>query len=163
MSPVKHFAVKNDLLAYGIKGRKATSYNSVHFALGQESQSKGGIGGQGTLGTACVALLSRDEHRVNSLDFFVLFDQAKSTSSSGDEDNNKIRNNKTLLAESRQSILEIASKELGTRKATGNYDGSRVEEYHETYHSCPDYRGLHYHNLYHFHHFLFLPNAKGEG
>ena len=48
---------------------------------------------------------------------------------SGDEDNNKIRNNKTLLTESRQSIIAIASAELGIKEATGNNDGPRVEKY----------------------------------
>ncbi|SKB65007.1 hypothetical protein SAMN05660841_01693 [Sphingobacterium nematocida] len=128
MSPVKQLAIKDDLLAYGVKGRKATNRNSVHFALGQDSQSKRGIGGQETLGTACVALRSLDEHRVNSLDL-CFFPSRERRSQSGDEDNNKIRNNKTLLAESRQSIIAIASKELGIREATGNNDGLRVEEY----------------------------------
>ena len=63
-----------------------------------------------------------------SSDDFCFF-LGKRRSLSGDEDNYKIRNNKTLLAESRQSIIAIASKELGTHEATGNNDGSRVEEY----------------------------------
>jgi hypothetical protein len=45
------------------------------------------------------------------------------------EDNNKIKNNKALLAENRQSIITIASAELGIKEATGNNDGPRVEEY----------------------------------
>ena len=63
-----------------------------------------------------------------SSDDFCFF-LGKRRSLSGDEDNYKIRNNKTLLAESRQSIIAIASKELGTSEATGNNDGRRVEEY----------------------------------
>ena len=116
MSPVKYLAFKDDLLAYGVKGRKATNSSSVHFALGQESQSKGGIGGQGTLGTACVALRSRDEDRLNSLDLCGTFYQGKVPRLSANEDK-------------RNLIISIASKELGTREATGNNDGPRVEEY----------------------------------
>ena len=86
MSPVKHFAVKNDLLAYGIKGRKATNCHSVHFVLGQESQSKRGIRGPETLGPAYVALRSHDEHRVNSLDLCGTFYQGKVPRQSANED-----------------------------------------------------------------------------
>ncbi len=116
ISPVKYFAVKNDLLAYGVKGRKATNCNSVHFALGEDSQSKGGARALETLGTACVALRSRDEHRVNSLDLCGTFYQGKVPRLSANEDK-------------RNLLINIASAELGVREATGNNDGPRVEEY----------------------------------
>ncbi len=74
MSPVKIPVFKDDLLAYGFKGRKVTYSSSVHFALEKDFQSKRGTRGRETLETGSVALRSRDEHRLNSLDFFVLFD-----------------------------------------------------------------------------------------
>ncbi|WP_246032701.1 C40 family peptidase [Sphingobacterium yanglingense] len=106
----------NDLLAYEVKGRKATDCNSVHFALGQESQSKGGIRGQATLGPAGVALRSRDEHRINSLDLCGTFYQGKVPRQSANEDK-------------RSLIITIASAELGVKEATGNNDGPRIEQY----------------------------------
>ncbi|ERJ58975.1 hypothetical protein M472_09355 [Sphingobacterium paucimobilis HER1398] len=116
MSPLKYLAFKDDLLACGVKGRKTTDRSSVHFALGQDSQSKEGTGGLGTLGTAPVALRSRDEHRLNSLDLCGTFYQGKVSRRSANEDK-------------RNLIISIASKELGTREATDNNDGPRVEEY----------------------------------
>ncbi len=116
ISPVKQLAIKDDLLAYGVKGRKATNSSSVHFALDQDSQSKGRIEGQGTLGTACVALRSRDEHKLNSLDLCGTFYQGKVPRQSANEDKSNL-------------IIAIASKELDVREATGNNDGKRVEEY----------------------------------
>jgi len=116
MLPVKYLAFKDDLLAYGVKGRKATNSSSVHFVLNQDSQSKGGIGGQGTLGTASAALRSRDEDRLNSLDLCGTFYQGKVPRPSANEDK-------------RNLIIAIASAELGVREATGNNDGPRVEEY----------------------------------
>ncbi|WP_317192428.1 CHAP domain-containing protein [Sphingobacterium faecale] len=113
---MKYLAFKDDLLAYGVKGRKATNSSSVHFALVQESQSKAGTGGQGILGTASVALRSRDEDRLNSLDLCGTFYQGKVPRQSANEDK-------------RNLIIAIASKELGVREATGNNDGKRVEEY----------------------------------
>ncbi|TDQ80302.1 C40 family peptidase [Sphingobacterium yanglingense] len=115
MSPVKQLAIKDDLLAYGDQGRKATNRKAVYFALGQESQSKGGIGGQETLGPACVALRRLDEHRVNSLDLCGTFYQGKVPRQSANED--------------RIKIINIASAELGVHEATGHNDGPRVEEY----------------------------------
>ncbi|MDR2282346.1 MAG: C40 family peptidase [Sphingobacterium sp.] len=50
------------------------------------------------------------------------------TKHSGDEDM-KIKEDKILFASIRQSIIVIASKELGTREATDNNDGPRIEEY----------------------------------
>ncbi|MFD2556575.1 hypothetical protein [Sphingobacterium tabacisoli] len=62
-----------------------------------------------------------------SSDDFCFF-LGKRRSPSGDEDM-KIKDDKILFASIRQSIIVIASKELGTREATGNNDGPRVEEY----------------------------------
>ncbi|MFD2553087.1 NlpC/P60 family protein [Sphingobacterium tabacisoli] len=68
-----------------------------------------------------------------SSDDFCFF-LGKRRNPSGDEDM-KIKDDKILFASIRQSIITIASKELGVREATGNNDGPRVEEY------------LHYTNL----------------
>ncbi|ERJ57944.1 hypothetical protein M472_04110 [Sphingobacterium paucimobilis HER1398] len=62
-----------------------------------------------------------------SSDDFCFF-LVKRRSPSGDEDM-KIKDDKILFASIRQSIITIASKELGVREATGNNDGPRVEEY----------------------------------
>ncbi|ERJ57701.1 hypothetical protein M472_02870 [Sphingobacterium paucimobilis HER1398] len=62
-----------------------------------------------------------------SSDDFCFF-LGKRRSPSGDEDM-KIKDDKILFASIRQSIIAIASAELGTTEATGNNDGKRVEEY----------------------------------
>ncbi|MFD2556016.1 CHAP domain-containing protein [Sphingobacterium tabacisoli] len=77
LSSLKQFPIRDDLLAYGIKGRKATNSNSVHFAIHKDFQSMGRTLGKETLETASVALRSRDKHRVNSLDLCGTFYQGK--------------------------------------------------------------------------------------
>ncbi|MBL1407221.1 CHAP domain-containing protein [Sphingobacterium sp. C459-1T] len=126
ISPLKQFPIKDDLLAYGVKGRKAIIYKNSHFAVHKDLpsvssqarfQSKGRKKGVGTLETALIALRSRDEHRLNSLDLCGTFYQGKVPRWSADEDNK------------RYLILTIATAELGVKESTGNNDGSRVEEY----------------------------------
>ena len=116
MSPVKILVFKDDILAYGVKGRKAMNSSYVHFALEQDFQSRVGRRERETLETTSVALRSRGEHRLNSLDLCGTFDQGKVPRRSANE-------------EKRNLIIAIASKELGVREATGNNDGPRIEEY----------------------------------
>ena len=137
ISSVKQFFY-DDLLAYGIKGRKATNGSSVYFALDQDFQSMGWTGEQETSETASVALRSRDEHRVNSLDLCGTFYQGKVPRQSANEDNKKIKDDRPIRLHFvslkvtgglRDRILKIASKELGIKESTGNNDGPRVEQY----------------------------------
>ena len=64
----------------------------------------------------------------SSDEFWTLL-RSKVSRLSGMEDNNKIKSNKALLTKNRQSIIAIASKELGVHEATGNNDGPRIEQY----------------------------------
>ncbi|ERJ58958.1 hypothetical protein M472_09255 [Sphingobacterium paucimobilis HER1398] len=124
ISPLKQFPIKDDLLTYGVKGRKAIIYKNLHFAAHKDLpsvssqarfQSKGRKKGVGTLETALIALRSRDEHRLNSLDLCGTFYQGKVPRWSADEDNKRI------------GILNIATAELGVKESTGNNDGLRVD------------------------------------
>ncbi len=134
MSPVKIPVLKGDLLAYGVKYRKATNSSYVHFALEQDARSKM-INSSTPLQSRLmspVKILTIAEGGTNvrsecSSDDFCFF-LGKRRSPSSDEDM-KIKDNKILFTSIRQSIIAIASKELGVREATGNNDGPRVEEY----------------------------------
>ncbi|ERJ58785.1 hypothetical protein M472_08390 [Sphingobacterium paucimobilis HER1398] len=123
LSPLKQFPVKDDLLAYGVKGRKAIIYKNSHFALHKDLpsvssqarfQSMGRKKGMETLETALIALRSRDEHRLNSIDLCGTFYQGKVPRWSAIEDK-------------RNLIIAIASAELGIKESTGNNDGPRID------------------------------------
>ncbi|SKB49852.1 hypothetical protein SAMN05660841_00896 [Sphingobacterium nematocida] len=132
MSPVNIPVFKDDLLAYGIKDRKATNSISEDFALEQDLPS---VNSQARF--HCKTINNSTPLQSGLLSPVKLLTiaegcttvQSKGSSGKAWTLGRYQVSRPSGMEDKRNLIIAIASEELGTSEATGNNDGPRIEQY----------------------------------
>ena len=132
MSPVNIPVFKDDLLAYGIKDRKATNSISEDFALEQDLPS---VNSQARFHCKTINNSTPLQSGLLSpVKLLTIAEGCTTVQSKGSSDKAWTLGRYQVsrpsgMEDKRNLIIAIASEELGTSEATGNNDGPRIEQY----------------------------------